>query len=102
MSMTPLNIRLSDDEIVFIVNDSEASLMVVGDGYGEKVRSMRQKFKNIKTWISFDKPVDGFLDYDALLAGATEAEPDLDEYDVQEDDLAILMYTGAPPGCPRA
>ena len=101
MSVTPLNIRLSDDEIVFIVNDSEASLLVVGDGYEEKVQSIRPKLKYITTWISFDKPVDGFLDYDALLEKASHDEPDLDLYDVQEDDLTILMYTGGTTGLPK-
>ena len=29
------------------------------------------------------------------------AEPDLDKYNVQEDDLAILMYTGGTTGLPK-
>jgi long-chain acyl-CoA synthetase len=98
MSVTPLNTRLADDEIVFIINDSEATLLVVGDGYEEKVRALTSKLGNVKTWISFDNPLDGFLDYDSLLKEAPVTEPDLDEYDVQEDDLAILMYTGGTTG----
>ena len=101
MSVTPLNTRLGDDEIVFIINDSEATRLIVGDGYEEKVRILMPKLKNIETWISFDNHLDGFLDYDSLLKDATEAEPDLDEYDVQEDDLAILMYTGGTTGLPK-
>jgi len=101
MSVTPLNTRLGDEELVFIMNDSEATSLVVGDGYEEKVRNFKPQLKNITSWISFDKPVGGFLDYDALLSGATDDEPDPDLYDVQEDDLAILMYTGGTTGLPK-
>ncbi len=101
MSVTPLNTRLGDDEIVFIINDSEATRLIVGDGYEEKVRILMPKLKNIETRISFDNPLDGFLDYDSLLMEASDVEPDLDEYDVQEDDLAILMYTGGTTGLPK-
>ncbi|MGO9147318.1 MAG: class I adenylate-forming enzyme family protein [Desulfomonilia bacterium] len=101
MSVTPLNTRLGDDEIVFIINDSEATRLIVGDGYEEKVRNFKPQLENITSWISFDKPVDGFLDYDALLAGVMDDEPDRDLYDVQEDDLAILMYTGGTTGLPK-
>ncbi len=101
MSVTPLNTRLGDDEIVFIVNDSEATLLIVGDGYEEKVKALMPKLKDIKTWVSFDNPLDGFADYEAMLAESTDSEPDPDLYDVQEDDLAILMYTGGTTGLPK-
>jgi fatty-acyl-CoA synthase len=32
LSVTPLNYRLSDKELAFIVNDSEATVFFVGDG----------------------------------------------------------------------
>ena len=38
MSVTPINVRLGDDEIVFIVNDCEATVFIVGDGYEERAR----------------------------------------------------------------
>ncbi len=101
MSVTPLNTRLGDDEIVFIINDSEASLLIVGDGYEDKIQSMKPKLKNIKNWISFEKLSEGFLYYAALVEKAPDTEPDLDLYDVREDDLAILMYTGGTTGRPK-
>ncbi|MBN2282848.1 MAG: long-chain-fatty-acid--CoA ligase [Deltaproteobacteria bacterium] len=101
MSVTPLNVRLGDDEITYIVNDSEATVLVVGDGYEERLAGLKGRFTGIGNWISFDNPVDGFLDYETLLAGSPEAEPDVDVYDVQEDDLAVLMYTGGTTGLPK-
>jgi acyl-CoA synthetase (AMP-forming)/AMP-acid ligase II len=101
MSVTPVNVRLGDDEIVYIVNDSEVSLFVVGDGYEEKINVIKDRVKNIKTWIALDNPIPGFLDYEPLLAKSSPAEPDVELYDVQEDDMAILMYTGGTTGLPK-
>jgi len=101
MSVTPLNTRLGDDELAFVTNDSEATRLMVGDGYEEKVLALKPRFSNIETWISLDNRLGGFLDYETLLADASDAEPDLDAYDVQEDDLAILMYTGGTTGIPK-
>jgi long-chain acyl-CoA synthetase len=101
MRVTPINVRLGDDEIFFIVNDSEPTCFVVGDKYEEKVKQMKGSIRNIKTWVTLDNPVPGFLDYDKLLDLQTASEPDEDTYNVQEDDLAILMYTGGTTGIPK-
>jgi len=38
MSVTPLNFRLANDEIIHVANDSEASCLFVGDGYEARVQ----------------------------------------------------------------
>jgi long-chain acyl-CoA synthetase len=101
MCVTPINVRLGDEEIVFIVNNSEATFFVVGDGYEEKVKQLKDRLKEIKTWVTLDHFLPGFLDYEELLEKSSSAEPDADTYDVQEDDLAILMYTGGTTGLPK-
>jgi fatty-acyl-CoA synthase/long-chain acyl-CoA synthetase len=101
MSVTPVNVRLGDDEIVYVATDSEVSLFVVGDGYEEKVNSMKAKLTNVKTWITLNNSSPGFLDYESLLEKSSAAEPDVDMYDVKEDDMAILMYTGGTTGLPK-
>lgn len=101
MRVTPINIRLGNDEIVYIVNDSEVEAFVVGDGYEEKVLNLKSRFLNIKVWITFDNPLDGFYDYEQLLEDSSDIEPDFEEMNVQEDDMAILMYTGGTTGAPK-
>ncbi len=101
MSVTPINVRLGEDEIVFIVNDSESTVFIVGDGYEERAESMRGKLSSIRSFISFDNPRNNFQAYEELLTQASEEEPDPDAYDVGEDDLAILMYTGGTTGTPK-
>jgi len=101
MSVTPLNVRLGDDEIVFIVNESEARIFIVGDGYEERAEKISGKLSSIEQLISFDNPCPGFHAYEELLAQASDEEPDRNVYDVDEDDLAILMYTGGTTGVPK-
>jgi acyl-CoA synthetase (AMP-forming)/AMP-acid ligase II len=99
--VTPINVRLGDDEIVFILNDSETTFFVAGDGYEEKIKQLKDRFQKIKTWVTLDNPIPEFLDYEKLLKKSSAAEPDIDKYNVQEDDLAILMYTGGTTGLPK-
>ncbi len=99
--VTPINIRLEEKELVYIINHCEATMFVVGDGLEERAASMKDKLSSIKEWISLDNPVEGFQDYEKLLAGSSDEEPDQDIHDVQEDDLAVLMYTGGTTGLPK-
>jgi long-chain acyl-CoA synthetase len=98
MSVTPLNFRLSDEEIVHVTNNSDAACLFVGDGYEERVQNIGKDLKQIKAWITFDNATPGFDDYEEMLADAQEIEPDVD---VDEDDLAVLMYTGGTTGLPK-
>ena len=102
MSVTPLNVRLGDDEIVFIVNDSEATIFIVGDGYEDHAEQIRSEaFIHRRPGYASIILARGFPAYEELLTQASEEEPDRDVYDVQEDDLAILMYTGGTTGLPK-
>jgi len=102
MSVTPLNVRLGDDELVFIGNDCEATVFIVGDGYEARAETIRRRLSAVKQFICFDNPRPGFHAYAELLAQASAEEPDRDAYEVDENDLAILMYTGGTTGRRRA
>lgn len=98
MSVTPLNFRLSDQELTHIINNSDASIYIAGDGYEERSLALCDALKNIRTWISLEGPSEGYLYYEDLIGGASSEEP---RVEVNEDDLMILMYTGGTTGIPK-
>lgn len=98
ISVTPLNFRLSDKELVQIINDSEATCFFAADGYEDRAMKIQEDLSNIKHWIAMDNPAGGYQFYEDLLAEAGPSEPG---QDAQEDDMAILMYTGGTTGVPK-
>lgn len=98
ISVTPLNFRLSDGELTYIINDCEATLLLVGDGYEERALGLKKDLKSIKTWISLDKRIDGYLFYENLVKDASDTDP---MAEVDENDMTILMYTGGTTGLPK-
>lgn len=98
MSITPLNYRLGDKELAYVIEDSESSLFMVGDGFEERFLSLAGGLSGIKHKISMDNPLDGALLYDELLEAAPDRDPGVE---VDENEMAVLMYTGGTTGMPK-
>ena len=98
ISVTPLNFRLSDPEIAYIVNDSEAVCFFVGDEYEDRAVGLRKELPKIRDWVALDNRWEGAEHYEEWLAGASGEEPGVD---VDENELAVLMYTGGTTGLPK-
>ena len=98
LSVTPLNFRLSDSELTHIINNSEASVLFAGDGQETRAAGLKGGLTSIGHYMALDNRLDGFMFYEELLAKASGADPLID---VDENDMAILMYTGGTTGLPK-
>ncbi len=98
LRITPLNFRLSDTELFHIVNDSGAVCVFIGDGYEEKAAAMSKDLGQVRIWIALEKGSGNLIDYETLLQETTDKEPGIR---VDEDQLAVLMYTGGTTGQPK-
>jgi long-chain acyl-CoA synthetase len=100
LSVTPLNTRLSDAELAYIVEDSEAVAIVAGDGYEARAATLLRSVPALRLGVSLDNDFEGFTGYEEALAKAPEHEPDPSR-EPAEDDLAVLMYTSGTTGAPK-
>lgn len=96
-----LNFRLSPSEIVAVLTDSEASVLIASDEFTEQLAYAGSCCGSVKHRICFGSRTDlaaGVISYESLIAGADANPPGVD---ITEDDLAALMYTSGTTGVPK-
>jgi acyl-CoA synthetase (AMP-forming)/AMP-acid ligase II len=90
----PLNWRLSDVELLRLLEDGEPRVIVVSAEYREMAERLRQKI-HIDHWFIFeDQPEDN---YERLIAAASSDEPTA-AAQVSADDPVLILYTGGTTG----
>jgi fatty-acyl-CoA synthase len=103
MVLHTVNIRLSPQDITYIINHAEDRVLVVDASLWHLVEPIRKDLKSVKHFIVMKDSPDaqippGALDYEALVADATPVEtwPKLDE-----TDAAGMCYTSGTTGHPK-
>jgi acyl-CoA synthetase (AMP-forming)/AMP-acid ligase II len=91
-----INCRLSADELDYVLNDSGAKLLFVGDEFTPSIEKIRDKLSQVEQVISV-KP-DGDDEYEAMLAAS---RPVGRSEDVEPGDVCILMYSSGTTGRPK-
>src|SRR5215216_5898586 len=96
--LLPLNIRLTPQEIVFILNDSESVAVFYNSDFQPLVDGIRAHAATVKRFIPLDAGASE-MHYEALIsaAGADFAPPS----DIKDDDLAELFYTSGTTANPK-
>ena len=93
--VVPLNWRLSDEEIAFILADSGARVLIADGNHTEKAETLASIAGGIQT-IFWNPPNGRNPDMDAMVADVLLVETPL-----SEDDPFCLFYTAAVDGRPR-
>lgn len=97
-SICPLNFRLADDELIYQINHSDSTVFIAGEGFEDRSKTFRANCPRIVSWISLDATFEDYLEYEKILEASSDVEPDRE---VDENDMAILMYTGGTTGRPK-
>jgi fatty-acyl-CoA synthase len=101
--LMPLNIRLSQSEFTFILNDSEADVLFLDRDFVGVVDRIRSEVQTVKHYVLLDgsERPDWLYDktYDELIAQHSAEEPDSSTID--ENDLAELFYTSGTTANPK-
>ncbi len=94
----PLNIRLTQPEIAFLLSDCGPTAVIVDSAFFPIVSGAVSSINSVKALICFGGTAKGAEDYETLLANSssvplrTQAEP---------DDTAFIIYTSGTTGRPK-
>jgi acyl-CoA synthetase (AMP-forming)/AMP-acid ligase II len=97
----PINFRLREEEIRYIVEDCAARAFIVQHDLLESIAGIRGETAiSSGNFIHFGQPdaPAGFASYEALMAAADETEPNLP---VAVEDTWVLIYTSGTTGKPK-
>jgi acyl-CoA synthetase (AMP-forming)/AMP-acid ligase II len=94
----PLNYRLSAEEAAYVVDDCDAVLVYTDVEFAPLFASIRSQIPKVRNVMVFDgKPGANMLDGDALLAAASDNEPDTELV----EQAATMIYTSGTTGKPK-
>ncbi len=96
--VSPFNPRMQPDELVHIINYSEAKALFVGRELVSTIDQLRPRLPVVKHYISMECQAPGMRDHEELLNTFPTTEPDVQ---VKEDDPFIIFYTSGTTGLPR-
>jgi len=99
----PLNVRLSQHELAFILRDSGAKALFLQKDFLPVVESFRETVPGIENFVLLDGPPQGKWlspqNYEELLAAAVPYRSDIMQVD--ENSLAELFYTSGTSADPK-
>ncbi len=96
---TNLNWRLAPREIAFLIDDSEARVILFSRRFAHLFEPLLAQMNKEFTLIGIEgKLREDMLDYDELISRYPNHEP---EADVHEDDIFMQLYTSGTTGRPK-
>jgi long-chain acyl-CoA synthetase len=91
----PMDAKLSDAEIEFILNDSEAKCLFTSDHFIERILALKPKLKFLKQIILFDDAQgEGLM----FLKNFKVPENEVSYREITPDDIALTVYTSGTTG----
>jgi acyl-CoA synthetase (AMP-forming)/AMP-acid ligase II len=93
-----INFRLAAEELDYVLNDSGAKVLIVGDELKGGVDKIRDKLTEVEHVVTVTPEGGDGDEYEALLAGATPVDRG---DDVEPDDVCIIMYSSGTTGRPK-
>ncbi|MBT5895506.1 MAG: AMP-binding protein, partial [Rhodospirillaceae bacterium] len=91
--LAPINFRLAPPEVSYVINDAQAPLLFVGEGYDDLITGIGDELASVRQIISLH---DGA--YEAWRDGQSEDDP---RAEVSEHDTIIQVYSSGTTGHPK-
>ena len=94
----PLNTRMGDDALQYVVDDAEAVVMIANQAMAERARALAARLPRVKHLIVEGALGAGALEYEPLVA---DASPSLDRRPTGPDEICMQPYTSGSTGKPK-
>ena len=94
----PLNTRMGDDALQYVVDDAEAVVMIANRAMAERARGLAARVPRLKHLIVEGPAADGALEYEPLLAAVS---PALERRPTGADEICMQPYTSGSTGKPK-
>ncbi|MEH3143142.1 MAG: long-chain-fatty-acid--CoA ligase [Mycobacterium kyogaense] len=91
-----INFRLAADELDYVLNDSDAKVLIAGKEFMGSIDKIRDKLTSIEHVIAVTP--EGDDEYEKVLEASTPVQR---SDDVDPDDVAIIMYSSGTTGRPK-
>ncbi|MBS3917281.1 MAG: ATP-dependent acyl-CoA ligase [Deltaproteobacteria bacterium] len=96
--MVPVNARFVDKEVKYILNHSEAKVLVTSSNHMGMVESIRNDLPLLNKVINIDNSdISKTIPFLSLLENPANLRP----VDIHEEDLAVILYTSGTTGNPK-
>ena len=92
----PLNNRLTDHEVVTLLDRARPAALFASDRYAGRVRQLASRLSYLSVACALDG--DQLTPFADLIAGGTDVEPDVE---VADDDVLALAFTSGTTGLPK-
>jgi long-chain acyl-CoA synthetase len=94
----PLNIRMGDEALAYVVNDAEASVLVANATLAERACILRRGLAGVKHLIADAKDREGAIEYASVVDAAS---PVLPRRKTEPDEVCMQPYTSGSTGRPK-
>ena len=95
----PLSYRFNAEEMAYVIDNSEATVVVVDAEQAATVAAIRAEIPKVRAVVVFGGPTpDGCLDWDAVCDGQPDTEPPVT---ASSEAGAAMIYTSGTTGKPK-
>lgn len=96
--VVPLNHMFKTEELKYILEDSEASIIITSSQFAEQAIHLRLRLDKLSHIVAVDKTISGLISMAEIYRVYSDSEI---REDVKKDDIAAILYTSGTTGKPK-